>query len=571
VINEMTTVAGAYATAQVFRNGAVPVNPLPVEIAAGMAADLVLAATGAPSSVIQSAPNGDQTNAWRSLGTLSNILAACVRQVGNACGDLFSLTTAPNEAAPTTTLEAIYSIAHHPAANVKPLFALGELAKVYDPYLVPGKHGPDAPDQFLRLDAFTLAIKFNATGRTDSAGNELCPFSGLGNFAFDLNGYVWVTNNTVQGSEFSSTCMIVLKPNGQPADGSGNNANSPIFGGGVLGQGFGLGFAPSGNMWSGNFGWGGDNPVDAQGNPGGSVSEFTRTGEPLSPSTGFTGKVYRVQGVVSDQQGNIWMAGFGNNVVQVFPGGNSKDNRFAFQDDTDTKPFDIRIDGRGDGWVTYQGSSTASKFTFGRNGLQRQFTVPIGSGNNPKGMTIDTKNNAWVTAGAGDAIYAFDSRGNSLGVFNGGGVVGPWGAGADADDIIWVANFGGPDQVGLKYRVSALCGATIRNCPPGLRLGDPITPDTGYTLPSGGEQVTLHNGNPLYYPVPFKSFKPLQRNTAVQPDMAGNLWVTNNFKPSTAYDVLHSPGGDGAVVFIGLAAPVQPVLYSAPISPFDAQ
>jgi len=40
-------------------------------------------------------------------------------------------------------------------------------------------------------------------------------------------------------------------------------------------------------------------------------------------------------------------------------------------------------------------------------------------------------------------------------------------------------------------------------------------------------------------------------------DMAGNVWVTNNFKPSTVYDAVN-PGGDGMVIFVGMAAPVKP-------------
>jgi hypothetical protein len=96
-------------------------------------------------------------------------------------------------------------------------------------------------------------------------------------------------------------------------------------------------------------------------------------------------------------------------------------------------------------------------------------------------------------------------------------------------------------------------------------MGDPLTPATGYTLPSGGDEVRLHNGKPLYDPLPIKSYKPLMRMTAVVIDVAGNIWAINNWKPETINDtVLGNPGGDGIVIFIGLAAPVMPVQYSAP-------
>lgn len=45
------------------------------------------------------------------------------------------------------------------------------------------------------------------------------------------------------------------------------------------------------------------------------------------------------------------------------------------------------------------------------------------------------------------------------------------------------------------------------------------------------------------------------RMTAGHIDKAGNLWVTNNWKPDFAIDLTSNPGGDGMVVFIGLAKP----------------
>jgi hypothetical protein len=588
-INEMTTVASAYAMARILQNGAIPDDPLlPVQVAAGMAENLVSAATGLPSTVMMTSPNANETNAWRSLGTLANILAACVRTPsGPACDKLFALTNAPKAPKPTTTLQAMVSIARHPAANLRPLFALGEAVKVYEPYLLAAKHGPDAPNKFMRLDAFTLAIKFNATGRVDGNGDELCTFGGLGNVAFDTNGYAWITNNVMQGTPDSSNCMIVLKPDGHPSDGSHKTPNSPIIGGGILGQGFGVGFDPSGNVWSGNFGWGGVNPTDVNGDPGGSVSQITRTGEPLSPPYGYTSSLYRVQGTVSDKHGNIWMASSGNDRVQIFPKGNPYTS-FPFYQDANTFPFDIRIDSDGAGWISYNGTSMVSKFILTETGLQLQFTVPIGTGANskgmavdvsaaahitagPKGVAVDTMGNGWVANGADNSIYAVDKNGNLLGQFSGGGIGGPWGISLDSGGTVWVANFGPLGKSDQKYGISQLCGAISANCPAGLNLGDPITPDTGYTLPSAGDEVLLHDGNPLYYPLTIKSHSPLMRLTSVNVDAAGNVWCTNNWKPSWAIDVTKNPGGDGMVIFVGLAAPVMPVLYSAPPkSPFSA-
>ena len=45
------------------------------------------------------------------------------------------------------------------------------------------------------------------------------------------------------------------------------------------------------------------------------------------------------------------------------------------------------------------------------------------------------------------------------------------------------------------------------------------------------------------------------RVTAVQIDPSGNVWATNNWK---AIPVQTNPGGYQVVVYVGLAAPVQP-------------
>jgi hypothetical protein len=47
----------------------------------------------------------------------------------------------------------------------------------------------------------------------------------------------------------------------------------------------------------------------------------------------------------------------------------------------------------------------------------------------------------------------------------------------------------------------------------------------------------------------------MMRQTSVVIDQAGNIWSTNNWKPDFNTDVRSNPGGDGIVIFVGLAAP----------------
>ena len=92
----------------------------------------------------------------------------------------------------------------------------------------------------------------------------------------------------------------------------------------------------------------------------------------------------------------------------------------------------------------------------------------------------------------------FDADGTPLGSFDGGGMNGPWGVTVDSAGSLWAANFGGVTQVDTKYGVTHLCGFTASACPAGRDPGDPLTPSTGFTLPSGGAPVTPHSGELLY-------------------------------------------------------------------------
>jgi hypothetical protein len=547
-INEMTTIASAYAMAQFFDGTAISGKALPLSVAAGMFRNLAAPDRGEVSQVLRRSPNADETNARRLMATLSNVLATCVRNGAiDSCAPLFASTGG------ATTLEAAISIAHNPARKVHEIFDLGNAVQPFQPALL-ATQGPDAPNELMRLDAFTMAVKVNRTGN-NGRGKEACPFAGTGNLVFDDKGYAWITNNVVAGTTVSTNCFAVLKPDGTPADGHNGTPRSPIFGGGVLGQGFGIGRDPSGNIWAGNFGWGGVNPI-------GSVSEFSKDGKPLSPSpNGFISNLHKVQGTTPDQAGNIWMASNGNDRVQVFPNGNP-DTTYPFYADSNTAPFHILVDDDGAAYVSYTGTSALSKFTMGANALTLEGSVHVGATPsadvNPKGIGLDTTGHVWVTAGKESKVYLFDSNLNPQGSYDGGSITGPWGLSVDSKDNVWVANFGLEQQLPLKYRVTQLCGTDTANCPAGLGTGDGISPATGWTLPSGGAEVRLASGKPLYSPLKTPSYKPLMRATATQIDMAGNVWVTNNWKPSGLNDLLTNPGGDGMVIFVGMAAPVKP-------------
>jgi hypothetical protein len=516
-INELTTVAAAFSMAQFTQDGVIAGNAFGLRIASGMNDNLVSPLTGASSEVLLSSPNGDETNSLRSTRSLANLLAACVQKQPGAVQTLFALTTPPGGSAPNDTLQALVNIARYPTNNLEGIYN-AQVAKMYLPslqqILPPFQQMPDA---------WTIAVKVN------DSGSDSMLFGGPGNLVFDRNGYAWITNNVVQGTAGSGDYNIVLKPNGKPADGENGTPRSPITGGGILGGGFGIEIDTRGTVWMGNFGWGGVDPSPPPGN--GSVSQFNGDGTPISGDMGYQGGVVRAQGIVCDQDNNIWIASndSDSNQVFVFPNGDPEKS-FAFPadpvkkhkaPDNEKAPFDIALAPDGSGaWVTYAGglkdSSTGgvSKYFIEDGALKREFKVK-GSFKSLKGMSLDSQGNAWIASGGDDGVFLVSSDGKVISSdstavpatpFKGGGINCPWSVTVDGDDNVWVANFGpmtpgsfygsdAPD--GAKAAVSKLAGVNPGSRPPDLNPGDAISPSTGYTLPSAGSQVLLNGEPPL--------------------------------------------------------------------------
>lgn len=526
VINELTTVAAAYAMAQFWQGNIISGSPSSISIASGMNQNLVSITNGQLSNVISSPPNADQSNALRLTNTLANAIAECVKD-NTTCTELFNVAKAVNGTIPNNTLQAMQNLALNPAQGVNEIMAISNQSRnLYTPSL-------------LRTpDAWTIALKFNNTG------SESCPFGGPGNFAFDHNGYLWITNNVVQGTPNSTDCMIVLKPNGSPADGQNDTVKSPVYGGGILGAGYGVSVDSLNQIWLGNFGWG--NLI-----PNGSISLFSSTGLALSGTTGFNNLVYRVQALKPDSNNNLWIASNGNQRIVVYPSGNP--DQGSYYPTANLNPFDISITADDQAWVSFNNESSIAKFKLTNNGVIEQINS-VKVGQSPLGLGLDSKGNIWVSSFKESAIFMVNPAGTNVKNFAGGGIVATWDVTVDGDDNIYAVNFF-PNNDG-EYGVAKICGAAVKNCPPNASLGTPISPASGYTLPSGGSQVLLSNGEPLYGPNSAPDFHPLMRMTASHIDQAGNLWVTNNWKPSLLIDATSNPGGDGMVVFIGLAKPL---------------
>jgi streptogramin lyase len=513
MINERTTVAAAWSMAQFLEGENLAGKSPGLQNAAGMNANLVDVRTGRIARVLGTSPNGSETTTLAAFNSLANIIAACVDlKRPDSCEALFTLATPLGGVSPRNTLDAALNIAHFPANNASELFTFSQLDGKYTPAL----------DQ--SPDAWTLCLKF--TGLS---------FDGPANMVFDPDGNVWSTNNYEFGTTTGAPgkTIIKLSPTGLPAPGT------PFSGGGVLGSAFGIAMDQEGFVWVGNFAKSEDPPTE------GSLSKFSPDGIPLSPDSGYTeGGANQVQGLAVDQEGNVWFANFGNNSLGMYPGGNPKLAKNITSGGL-SRPFGVAVDGKGHVWVTNGAfrNSTDSVSKFSRNGtaLSPESGFTGGGLNSPKGIAIDSQGNAWVAnlgqfpTQPSDGITMLHPNGKPAAgtPFKGGGILGGWGIAVDGKDNIWVANFSGQS-------ISHLCGANPVNCPPFHRTGDPISPPTGYTSNA------------------------LQRLTSVVIDSSGNVWVPNNWKH---IPIRANPGGDGLVVFLGLAAPVKTPLIGPPQEP----
>lgn len=538
-VNEQSTVSAAYALAQVSRSGEVKGSSSQLKIASQMVRNLVDSASGETSGVLASSPNGDQSISFRTLHSLSNLLAAIVQDHALAAR-FFSLTRNERGTLPNSTPTAYSNLARDPSKHAKALYRLSRKARKYSVVL---RSSPDA---------WVLAVKVNDSGDPDRL------IGGLGNIVFDKNGYAWVTNNVVQGTTGSSNFLLLFKPDGKPSDGSDGYLPSPIQGGGILGQGFGITIDQAGAVWTGNFGWGGVNPAEAK--PGsGSISKQSPTGNSLSLPNGYYGGTYRAQSLDTDSKGNLWVASYGNSNVCVFLAGDPS-HSICIALPTNSNPFGLKVAPDDTVWVANTGGgvgknkvhSSVVKFALQGTVITKLFDVPIGQG--LKGLSLDSAGNAWVASGGDSRVYALKPDGALIGGFNGGGMSGPWSTTIDGEDNVWVANFGPMKGNFANGRLTKLVGAIMQD----KRTGKPLSPSSGYTLKSAGSPVLLANGEPLYGSDKGKCFCPLMRLTTVGIDQAGNVWALNNWKPSFLTDLLKNPGGDGIVIFVGLAPPPSP-------------
>lgn len=573
-----------------------------LKIAYGMKQN-IFRTEGIVADMIRQSPNGFETNSYPMLNSLCNLFYYCLTNPTTDTGKPFydqflDYAWHESDAPNTSFLGAVRNMLHDPFTNAGAIYRmLVGTEEVYAESLTSMKVADDqkAPNQW------TLTLKSNASG-----ARNFIP-AGTAFAVFDADDNVWVANNFRAGSAFSGTHGLVYKYDATPA------SFSPVQGGGLLGVGFGVAIDPSKRFISfGNFGWGPEleNPQE------GSISRFFyKDGKPVSPPNGYTPGLSRVQGMNYDASGNLWMASVGcqdpfapgpegvypfksaPSAVVVYLNGDPADmlicDEFPVKKSADAaaislrtpylKIFDVVPDNRGNAYVScignydgqvedncalsavYKVALEGQKLVV-KNSWYSGYSSPVNKQTgfeSLRQLAINGDGDVVVVGVASSRATVLTSDLEFKGYYD-TNTYAPWGVKIDGKQTVFLANFGhdtGKVRDGT-LDLQAPFGVTMLRNP-----SDPASAQL-LTLPTGGSEVMLANGHPLYgtqtipaapgarhEPVRLKSYQPIMRLTSTNIDGAGNLWCMNNWKPSALVDVKDNPGGDGVVIFLGIAEP----------------
>jgi hypothetical protein len=493
-LNEATTVAAAYVLAP-FANtstaiigiGTSPTNIVGLNNAAGPAQTLVNSSTGAVN--VTNAAAGVVLPSTL-VNTLADMLAACVNMGVTGpdnCNTLFNATNYGFK--PVSTFAAALNIALHPAPTAGNMTALLGLVSSTAPFQ-PAIASPTPPNDF------TLAIGYNGGGiavhgvnavAIDASGNawvtdyftdsgstisgliEITPtgtFPGgptgfgntflgaMNNIAIDQTGTIWVDNtgkNAVTGVNPNGTLFSTFganNANGIAIDNSGDIWYST--GGDSANTTFEITNLGSGNYTPGasftttthfgvdvciqqgfvyNINYGASNEASSvtQYNFASSASAIgTTTG--VIPDGGNSG----LSGCAVDNAGNLWLANFGGNNLEVYTPSLTLSTSIPVN--PAVSPQEIALDGLGNvfvptfvpqGTASYNSGTTnpASLVEFTSAGALVSPAVgyfpttgqPISATNTnlagltsqqvaPGGVAIDASGNVWLTGNDGQSV-----------------------------------------------------------------------------------------------------------------------------------------------------------------------
>lgn len=520
-INSITTISNIYAFNNYLSNEGTLNGTIYEYNSCLTMANNISTYNGYYSNIISSSPNANETHIFRMLGNIENIFYGCVRDTTDVILNNFLTYTDINNIGLSNmnTFIGLYNMCNYPSNNVSNIFNLSYSYIYNQNYL---------SDDVLP-NSFIIAIKFNNTGNTDINFT----FGGPGNMVIDKEDKIWFTNNVVQGTIYSSNYVIILNKDGTPYK------LSPIDVGYTMGSGFGITINSSKTIITiGNFGWGGVDPTYP-------ITNITYKGVIL-PSSNYSDILNYVQGVVYDRNDNLWVCSYGNSRIALFYKNNPV-NYDYYQLDTDLSPFDIIQDNLDDN-IVCSCSSNVVKLKIGANGLEIVFNTQIEGASKLLGLDLDSNDNIYIASSTYNSIIKLNSYGELLQNIYNNSIFTPWSC-IVYNNKLFVANFEN-SNVTNKYANNNNGYFSFGCCD---LSGNMISPDNGYLIQSGGDQVLLSNGDNLFDNTNIQCYYPLQRQTSFLFDQFGYLWLTNNWKPPFFIDVQINPGGDGVFVILGFS------------------
>jgi hypothetical protein len=419
VVNEVSTVASAYALSQFFSSGAnlgaSATNS--AGLANAIATAVALADVSAGTSPGPTfAANG--SSPATKIDSVANLLDTCVVSTasGSACTALFA-ATATAAATPSNTLDAALGLVRNPALSVASRFTLSGGSTAFAPVLAA------APSDW------TLFVNYTGGGMSYPTG-----------LGIDSAGNVWVANYFNVASVFSPL-------------------GAPLFAQGITGFGlsasYGLAVDANNNAWIPN------QPGAAAGN---SVSVLTLGGQSVAGSGGFTvGGIDYPTAVAIDTDGSAWVVDYGNShITHLSSSGQALSGASGYTSAQFNFPASAAVDGSHNVWVTNLSGTTVTKVS--PDGSQfTSYACCYG----PSRMAFDQQGNAWVANFSGSSMSEVSAGGTvvSNGGYTGGGINQPQGVAIDGAGEVWIANYSGPS-------ITELAGA-------GTTAGTPLSPVGG--------------------------------------------------------------------------------------------
>lgn len=430
VVNEVTTIASAQATAPFAANDALNGNSSYLYLGASSSNQTGLAnAFAAVNNLVDITtgkaryfvPAANAEVPYVKINTLADVLNACaassggVEGDGSNCGVLFLATdllgngTYGASVAPTDTLQAAFNIAQHPISNYGyyldqsstfPLFGLATTSSPYLPILSSSPHD------------WSISLHY-------TSGGGLTSSSVVVSFAIDASGNVWISDTNADSVIEWNPAGVAVSPStgfsagGGPLaiDASGNvwtSGNSALY------ELSNIGDAYPWSPFGGVTGSGGDMAIDAKSNlwitnPAG-VNEFTSLGQQLSPTAGYTNDgVTSVTALGIDSSNNVWLGNSdtASSLVKYAeignPGGQLIYNG-SLAYGSEIYPG-IAADSAGKTWAI-AGTQVCKIPAYGGTGANLQSTCYAGGGatagglyfETPRGLALDGGGTVWVAS-----------------------------------------------------------------------------------------------------------------------------------------------------------------------------